>query len=79
MCMVKHSHSTEELRNDLPRESWDKRLSLLPQLSRGQFAENHFEDLDIVESVYITVVAWKHLHYLTGIGVFAPVRPLINS
>ena len=29
-----------------------------------------------IESVFITVGAWKHFHLLTGIAVFAPVGPL---
>ena len=30
----------------------------------------------LIESVFITVGAWKHLHWLTGIAVFAPDEPL---
>ena len=30
----------------------------------------------LIESVFITVAAWKHLHWLTGIAVFAPDEPL---
>ena len=29
-----------------------------------------------MESVFITVSAWKHLHWLIGIAIFAPVGPL---
>ena len=29
-----------------------------------------------IESVFITVGAWKHLQWLTGIAIFAPVGPL---
>ena len=29
-----------------------------------------------IESVFLTVGAWKHLHWLTGIAIFATVGPL---
>ena len=32
-----------------------------------------------IESVFITVGAWKHLHWLTGIAIFAPVGPQLRT